>query len=221
MITVIIPTLNEAEHIGGLLQQLLDSDCGQIADILVADGGSRDGTRAIVADFSKIDPRVRLVENPRQIQSAGINAAAALADPRSEVFVRLDAHAGYPAGYVNALAAALRQTGADSVVVRLRSRASGCFQRAAAAAGNSKLGTGGSQHRIGGKSRWIDHGHHAAFRRAAFAGVGGYDERFRANEDAELDFRLREAGSRIWFASEFEVDYYPRRTARALARQYY
>ena len=29
---------------------------------------------------------------------------------------------------------------------------------------------------------------------AAFRGVGGYDESFSHNEDAELDYRLRQAG---------------------------
>ena len=37
---------------------------------------------------------------------------------------------------------------------------------------------------------------------AAFRAVGGYDESFSHNEDAELDYRLRQAGYRIWMTDK-------------------
>ena len=68
---------------------------------------------------------------------------------------------------------------------------------------------------------WVDHGHHAAFRRAPFERAGGYDTNFEANEDAELDARLRALGSRIWLDTTIPVIYYPRGTIAGLARQYF
>jgi succinoglycan biosynthesis protein ExoA len=56
---------------------------------------------------------------------------------------------------------------------------------------------------------------------SAFRAVGGYDETFSHNEDAELDVRLRRAGYRIWMTPDPVYTYYPRRTVRALARQYF
>jgi succinoglycan biosynthesis protein ExoA len=221
MITVIIPTLNEAAHIGQLLAWLAEDAPDDLAEIIVADGGSQDRTCAIVTEAAEAGQRVRLLNNPDRIQAAGINMAAAAADPRTTILIRLDAHAGYPPGYVQNLRDVLKDTGADSVVVRLRTEASGCFQKAVGALSNSRLGTGGAAHRVGGASGWIDHGHHAAFLRSSFAGVGGYDRTFVANEDAEFDVRLRRAGGRIWFASELEIAYHPRRTLGALARQYF
>ncbi len=221
MITLIIPTLNEADHVGSLIDQLLADPPSDLVEILVADGGSQDATRDIVAKAAMADSRVRLIDNPKKLQAAGINVAVLAADPRSEIIIRLDAHAGYPSGYVRQLCAILAKVEADSVVVRLKTEASGCFQKAVAAVSNSRLGTGGAAHRIGGVGRWIDHGHHAAFRRSSFARLGGYDETFAANEDAELDVRLRRAGGKIWFAPELEVAYYPRRTVSALSVQYF
>jgi rSAM/selenodomain-associated transferase 2 len=49
MISVIIPTLNEAGRLGGLLGGLTAQPGGH--QIIVADGGSRDGTPAIAGDF--------------------------------------------------------------------------------------------------------------------------------------------------------------------------
>ena len=54
MISIIIPVLNEAEHIGGLLKHLIEnSDPKNISEIIVVDGGSTDGTIEIVDDFIK------------------------------------------------------------------------------------------------------------------------------------------------------------------------
>ena len=221
MIAAIIPTLNERAHIAGLLDRLLCDAPADLAEILVVDGGSTDGTQAIVEEVARAEPRVRLLHNPDRIQAAGVNRAAAAADRRATVLIRLDAHAGYPAAYLDRLRTTLAETRADSVVVRLRTRGEGCFQKAVAALSNSRLGTGGAAHRTGSVNRWIDHGHHAAFDRARFEALGGYDPEFPANEDAEFDVRLRRAGGRIWFAAEIEVEYHPRRSPTALARQYF
>lgn len=218
---VIIPTLNEAHHIEPLLAGLLAEPEDAVGEILVADGGSTDGTRDIVRRFAALTPRVRLVDNPKRIQAAGINRAVALADPRLDRIVRIDAHADYPPGYVARLLASLRKHGADSVVVRLETVGDTPIQRAIAAASNSRLGTGGAAHRMGGVSRFVDHGHHAAFRRTVFEQAGGYDERFEANEDAELDVRIRATGGRIWLDAAIPVRYHPRRSLLALRRQYW
>src|SRR5262249_36076057 len=54
----------------------------------------------------------------------------------------------------------------------------------------------------------------------AFRGAGGYDESFTHNEDAELDARIRARGGKILLAADILIDYFPRKTARALTRQY-
>lgn len=218
--SVIIPTLNEIAHIEGLLAHLLAEPGDVVGEIIVADGGSRDGTQEAVRRVAGSEPRVRLIDNPDRIQAAGVNRAVALADRRFETIVRVDAHALYPSNYVRRLLAALDESGADSVVVRLDTVGRSCLQRAVAAAQNSRVGTGGSAHRMGRVSCFVDHGHHAAFRRAAYERAGGYDETFEANEDAELDARIRAQGGRIWLDVGIPVTYFPRSTLTGLARQY-
>ncbi len=48
-ISIIIPTLNEAPHIGELLNYLKKNANGNLTDLIVADGGSTDGTPQIAA----------------------------------------------------------------------------------------------------------------------------------------------------------------------------
>lgn len=217
---VVVPCLNEVDHIGALIDQLLEPADRLGMKIVVADGGSTDGTRATVREIAGSEPRVVLLDNPRRLQSAAVNLAVAEYGDKVDCFIRIDAHGGYPDDYCDRLLDEAAATGADSVVVSMATMGFGPFQKAAATAQNSRLGNGGSPHREGASGHWTDHGHHALMRVQAFRAVGGYDEDFSHNEDAELDFRLNAAGHRIWMTDKTFMTYYPRSSAGALFRQY-
>src|SRR5690349_8041344 len=72
---IVVPTLNEARHIGALLDALLVEAEALDARIVVADGGSTDGTTDIVAQHALASPLVLLLHNHQRIQSAAINLA--------------------------------------------------------------------------------------------------------------------------------------------------
>jgi succinoglycan biosynthesis protein ExoA len=217
---IIIPCLNEAKHIEALLAKL-SLELDQLnAKIVVADGGSTDGTREIVAGISAADPRIVLLHNPRRLQSAAINLAVKTFGRDFDYLIRIDAHGDYPVDYCQRLVEEAVLTEADSVVVAMETIGFGIFQKATAFAQNSKLGNGGSKHREGAKGHWAEHGHHALMRIAAFETVGGYDETFSHNEDAELDYRLKKAGFGIWMTDKTRMIYYPRTSISTLFRQY-
>ncbi|WCR10722.1 glycosyltransferase family 2 protein [Paracoccus stylophorae] len=222
-VLIVVPALNEAATIEPCLRSLLTGDARLAeVDLIVADGGSRDGTAGIVRGLMADFPRLRLIPNSDRLQSAGINhAVATCAEPRHRVLVRADAHALYPPGYAMRAADLLVRRGAASVVVPMDSRGHGCFQKAAAWIVDTPLGSGGAAHRGGRKSREVDHGHHAAMDLGWFRKLGGYDAAFSHNEDAELDHRITQAGGRIWLAADLRLDYWMRPTLRALARQYW
>lgn len=217
-VLIVVPCLNEEAHLPALLDLLIAGS--PRARIVVADGGSHDRSRAIVQERARSHPRLALLDNPARIQSAGVNAAVRAWGTGHRWLVRVDAHCSYGDGFVTGLLAAAARTGADSVVVPMRTIGRPGFQRAVAAAQNSVLGTGGSPHRHVGRGQFVDHGHHALCRLALFCEVGGYDETFVANEDAELDHRIGLAGGRIWLEPALAIDYYPRSRPLALLRQY-
>ncbi|MGY2735432.1 glycosyltransferase family 2 protein [Sphingomonas sp. UYP23] len=217
-VLVVIPCLNEEAHLPRLLGQLLD-DVGS-ATIIVADGGSTDRSRAIVAAVAVEHPNVILLENPARAQGPGINLAVKRYGAERQWLARIDAHADYPQAYVSTLVSRATALGVSSVVVSMETRGIGCFQRAVAAAQNSVLGTGGSAHRHGGEGRFVDHGHHALMRIDAFREAGGYCESFTHNEDAELDHRIGLNGGKIWLEPSLSIIYYPRGDPASLFRQY-
>jgi glycosyltransferase involved in cell wall biosynthesis len=74
--SVVIPTLNQAETIEDTLQSIFEQDYGNV-EIIVADGGSHDGTMALL---EKYRPRLgRLIEGPDRGQSDAINKGFAAA----------------------------------------------------------------------------------------------------------------------------------------------
>lgn len=219
-VLVVIPCLNEAAHLDTLLSRLVA--CRGVADqrIVVADGGSQDASRAIVQRWAGQTHEIHLLDNPRRLQSAGVNAAVAAYGDDREYLVRIDAHSVYPEAYVARLVGEARLRAVDSVVVAMRTVGDGCFQIAAATAQNSAIGTGGAAHRKSGLSGLVDHGHHALMRLGSFRRLHGYDPRFSHNEDAEYDHRLIRSGGRIWLTADLTIGYFPRATPIALFKQY-
>lgn len=221
-IVVVIPTLNEAAHIEACVKSLMRGD-ERLSDIeiIVADGGSKDGTQSIVEGLRARFPNVRLLANPKRLQSAAVNLAAREAGIGRHILVRCDAHAIYPANYVMRVADSLARRKVASVVVPMDAAGTTCFQKANAWIVDTPLGSGGSAHRGGRISGFVDHGHHAGFDLKTFLHLGGYDETFSHNEDAEYDTRLRKAGGRIFMDADVRLTYLPRASVGALAKQYF
>jgi succinoglycan biosynthesis protein ExoA len=217
---VVVPCLNEEEHIERTIAHFVAEPADTVCKIIVSDGGSTDRTLAIVEECARRDSRVVLLNNTRRIQSSGVNRAVELYGDLARFVVRVDAHADYPVGFCGKLLAAQWMTGVDSVVVSMIAQGTACVQIATAAAQNSRLGNGGSAHRNLAEGRFVDHGHHALMSVKAFRSVGGYDESFSYNEDAELDARLVTAGYRIYLCPGADITYFPRKNLVSLFHQY-
>lgn len=220
-VSIVMPALNEERYIGEAISSILPQSDDLDYELLVLDGGSKDRTQEIVRQIASRNARIKLLHNERRIQSAAVNIASEACDSRTAVLVRADCHAKYPAEFVARCVDTLGRTGSSSVVVAMRAVGFHPKQKAIAATQNSRLGNGGSQHRMAGQSGYVDHGHHAAFDLKTFRALGGYDETAPYNEDAEFDARLVESGGRIYLDGSLTIDYYPRSNFRALGTQYF
>jgi succinoglycan biosynthesis protein ExoA len=220
LVTIAIPCRDEEPYIEACIRSVQSQDWpGDRLEILVADGMSMDATREILARLAAEDTRILLVDNPARAHAAGLNEC--IRRSRGDIIVTMDVHADCAPDFVRKCVEVLDRTGADNVGGAARLRARTFFQRCVAAALESPLGTGDSQHRKADVEGDMESVWPGAFRREVFERVGTFDPRAIANEDAELNQRIVDAGGRVYMSPEIVVHYYPRESMRALARQYF
>jgi cellulose synthase/poly-beta-1,6-N-acetylglucosamine synthase-like glycosyltransferase len=122
-VSVLVPARNEATRIPGLLASLQSQD---VADIVVLDDGSTDGTADIVRTSE--DSRIRLVEG-RPVPPGWVGKPhacvqlASAADPAVRVLVFLDADVRLAPGAVAGAVACLRRRRVDLLSVWPRQEA--------------------------------------------------------------------------------------------------
>jgi glycosyltransferase involved in cell wall biosynthesis len=192
-VTVAMPCLNEAGFIEACIRSVqAQTYPAHLVEVLVADGGSTDGTREILGRLAAQDGRIRLVDNPRRIQSAALNCA--IRESKGGVIIRMDVHAEYAPSYIAKCVEVLERTGADNAGGAARCAARTAFQIAVCRALSSPLGVGGAAYRDASREGFVDTVFNGAFRRAVFDRIGLYDEGAVTNEDAEINQRLVQSG---------------------------
>ena len=170
LVSVIIPTLDEADGIAGTLASV-QAQTGW--ELIIADGGSTDGTPDVVRAAA---PTATLIAAPRG-RAAQMNAGAAAATGDALLFLHADTL--LPAGALDAVREAL----GDAV--------GGCFEtRFDAASGWMRLW----QARLWMRWHRFAFGDRALFaRREAFEAVGGFPDQ-PLFEDLDLVRALRRRG---------------------------
>lgn len=220
LVSVIIPTRNEASLIERCLHSVFSADPvpGGL-EVLVVDGMSMDGTRQILTSWCQRHPNLRVLENPRGIVPAAMNIGIRAA--RGEWIIRLDAHSEYPANYFTLCLETSRRTGADNIggaVITLVQNKTwqGTIVQALT---THRFGVGNSAFRTGAREGWADTVPFGCYRRDVFARAGLYDERLVRNQDYELNRRLLNFGGRIWLNPAIQANYYNQSSLRGLFRQ--
>ncbi len=217
--TVAVPVLNEERSIVECLRRLREQTVEDI-EILIADGGSSDRTRELVTEAARNDCRIRLIDNPERLQSAGLNAC--LDEATSPLIVRMDGHAFVEPDYVERCLAVSRSTGAAVVGgVMVPVPRPGLVPEAIALANRSWWGAGPARFHGGGQEGPAETVYLGAVRTSVARRLGGWAEDVGVNEDYEFNHRVRAAGEVVWFDPSLRVQYEPRSSLHAVVRQYF
>jgi glycosyltransferase involved in cell wall biosynthesis len=218
-VSVVLPVLNEELHLANAVQSILSQDYAGTLEIILALGPSKDKTNEIAERLAFADKRILLVNNPSGRTAAGLNLA--LNKSSNSVIVRVDAHAEIQRNYISLAIEVMKSSGAVNVGGIMGAQGVSSFEKAVARAMRSPFGVGASRFHTGGDSGYVDTVYLGVFLRTAVIAVGGFDERFIRAQDWELNFRLRQAGGKIFFDPRLHVTYRPRSTVKALAKQYF
>ncbi|HEX8492707.1 MAG TPA: glycosyltransferase family 2 protein [Pyrinomonadaceae bacterium] len=223
-VSVVIPCYNEERFIGKVLENL----CGQYAaeryEIIVVDGMSTDGTRAVISEFVRQHPQiaVRLVDNPARHIPTALNLG--IEQAQHEIIVRMDAHSVPSENYVRRCIEGL--TGDDVSVVgmpwRIRASEETLTAKAIALAVAHPFGIGDAKYRLeNSASQFVDTVPFGAFRKSLWQDVGGFNEALLANEDYDFHYRVRQRGGRILLDTGGHSIYFARPSFKALGAQYF
>jgi len=216
-VSVVIPVRNEPDAIRAAVQSILDQTYPEITEIIIADGMSTDQTRQAIESF--VDGRITVLDNAATSTPAGLNCAIRAAT--GEIIVRCDAHSVLPPDYVALAVDIMRDTGAVNVGGIQRATGTGFIDTAIALAMSSRLGVGNASFHYGAGPGPTDTVYLGVFDRMAVERAGLFDESLIRNQDYELNIRLRQAGGIVQFDPRLAVEYRPRSSLAALARQYF
>ena len=222
--SIIIPCYNERSTIHLLLDALYAQSYPRHAmEVVIADGGSEDGTPVLIQEWRQQHPdlAVRVVENPARSIPAALNAAIRASS--GEIIVRLDAHSKPDPDYVERAVAAVAEGRGQNVggLWDIQPGSDHWMARSIAAAAGHPIGVGDARYRYSDQAAFVDTVPFGAFKRSTLDQVGMFDETLLTNEDYEFNTRIRQAGGKIWFDPQIRSVYFARENLSALARQYW
>ena len=225
LVSVVIPCLNEAAHLPGLLESLLGQDTA-VHEVIVVDNGSTDGSRDIVANYQRrhADWSLRLLTCPTAGAAAAMNVGIEAAS--GGVSVRLAGHCVPRPDYVRRAVDALQQTGVGVVggVWDIAPVRDTLVARAIVSVLSHPLATGGATYRHADQitaPKAVDTVPFGCYRRSLWSELGGYDERLQVNEDYVFNYKARLAGWSVVLDPAIRSTYVARETLGRLAAQYY
>ncbi|MDR1190032.1 MAG: glycosyltransferase family 2 protein [Bifidobacteriaceae bacterium] len=217
--SVFLAVRNEADHLEQVVEQIFDQAYPGPFEVVMAVGPSDDATAALADGLARRHQGLKIVPNPSGRTPQGLNRAWRAAS--YDYLVRVDGHSLLPPGYIRRAVEVLDETGAANAGGMMVPEGTAPFQKAVARALSTPYGIGAESFHTGGEAGPVKSVYLGNYRRADLEEVGGFNEAFARAQDWELNHRLIEAGKLVWFDPSLGVIYRPRRTWRALGRQFY
>ncbi len=220
-VSVIIPMYNAACYVGRCLRSVLEQDYpAEKVEIIVVDGVSTDSSAAVVRNFMREHPRVRLRSNPMRRVCHAFNVG--IRDSKGDVIIFVGCRGVLAPDFITKCIENLRNVKEAAVVGGVVGLGHNSFMdRAIGLALSSPFGVSTARYRYAAKPQFTDTVQFGAYRREIFDRVGLADEDMVFADDDELNWRIVKAGKKIFMNPEIKFLYYPRDSVGALFKQYF
>lgn len=218
-VTVIVPCRNERDYIERCVEALMNQDYpAHLYTAVVCDGMSNDGTREILEQLKSKYSNLVVLDNPARVTPIALNMGARYND--DEVKIILGAHSEVYPDYVRANVEVLNEHPECNCC-------GGWFENVysneqAAAIGlamSSPFGVGNAHYRTSFTEGYVDTAGFGAYRKEVFQKLGFFDEELVRNQDDELNYRITNAGMKIWLSHRIRCRYYVRGSFGKLSQQ--
>ena len=218
-VSFVMPVLNEEAYLERAVESVFAQSTPGKTELVLALGPSTDQTDAVARALKNKYPDLKLVENPTGKTPEGLNLA--IKASKHEAVIRVDAHSELSEDYAATAVQILNETGAANVGGMMVAKGETDFQSAVAFAYNSKYGLGGGSFHVGGTAGPADTVYLGCFRKSVIEELGLYSSKWVRGQDWELNLRIRSAGHTVWFDPRLRVGYWPRKSIKALAKQFF
>lgn len=216
--SVVIPCRNESRHIGQALDCILASTVKNL-EILVVDGMSDDGTRAILLDYSSRFPQVKIIDNPKRITPVAFNLGIRHSSGKY-IFIVGARHLLDP-DYIETCTGILA---GDQTIACVGGRVTNVYENSASELISrvlaSPFAVGAGNFRALHSDAFVDTVGTPCYRRSIFDEIGYFDEELQRNQDDEFNFRVTRKGYRILFTVRTGIRYFVRASFGHLFGQY-
>jgi cellulose synthase/poly-beta-1,6-N-acetylglucosamine synthase-like glycosyltransferase len=214
-ISIIVPCRNEAVSLARCLQSILASSYApDRMEVIVADGMSDDGSRALLDRFASSDARLRVIDNRARITPSALNRA--IEASKGDLILRIDAHSVIEPTYIATLVDFLTQNpeawGAGGRM-HTQPESQGPFSESISIVLRHRFGVGNSDFRTLANSatpQKVDTVFNCCWRREVFRRVGLFHEQLVRSQDIEMSNRIASAGGTLWLVPQAETTYFAR-----------
>lgn len=214
----VIPTYNEQDYIKNCITSVLEQDYDtSLIEILVVDGNSNDSTREIVDKLSTQYGNITLLDNPVRKTPHALNIGAKNAF--GDVVVILGAHTIIDKEFVKYNNFYLHDKNVKVTGGTQENVGTTYVQKLIGKVMQMPFAMGSANYRWSKKEQFVDTVVYAAYRRELFDEVGYFEENFTISEDAEFNWRIRNAGHKIFYSPKIKSFYYPRNSIKGFIKQ--
>ncbi len=220
-VSIIIPCLNEKDYIIKCLSSIaFQSYPAQYITTFVCDGMSNDGTQELITGFTRKHNQFKLLINTHKTTPFALNLG--IKNSVADIIIILGAHSELDKEFV---LKNVESFDIDPAIMCTGGVLTNVYEtkvsQTIGAAMSSSFGVGNAHFRTGNKNGYVDTVAFGAYKKEIFDKVGLFDEELIRNQDDEFNFRVTQAGYKIYLNQDIKCDYFVRASFKKLYKQYY
>ena len=222
-LAIVIPCRNEAKYIAECIHAIYD--CGRpdkvLIDVYIVDGKSDDGTQELVRNLALQYKGLHLVDNVKQLTPFAFNLGIQ-AGGKVDFVQIVGARHILSKNYLEKCLEILFENKdvwcvGGKIVNHYVNETSEIISKAM----STSFGMGLGNFRTLSKSGYTDTVTSPMYPHWVFEKVGFFDEELARNQDDDFNFRVIQAGGKIYYENEISLKYYVRESYKGLWRQFF
>ena len=222
-VAVIIPCRNEQPYIRECIEAIYDCELPQNCEleVIIIDGKSNDGTLKEISELKSKYPSLRLITNEKQLTPFAFNLGIKACN-NCNFYQIIGARHIVSVNYIKSCIEKL-ESNKDIWCVggRIINEFTNDTSRVISSAMSTSFGMGLGNFRTLNKSGFTDTVTSPMYPAWVFEKIGYFDEELIRNQDDDFNYRVTNAGGKIYYNNDISLKYYVRGNYNGLWKQFF